>query len=102
MKLETAVQHLHTCREKMDTLYQKPVFDEWVIVALGKSRAEVLAYEGPRPESFQKKFHSDAGPLFAEMEGRRYAIGDFEFAPDARGSRFDASVKLGATAYLLC
>jgi hypothetical protein len=102
MKLEAAVQQLRACRQKMDTLYQKPVFDEWAIVALGGAQPAVLAYEGPRREGFEKKFHSDASPLLAEMEGRRYAVGDFEFALDARGSRFDASVRVGENTYLFC
>ena len=102
MNLETAQRHFRACRELMDTLYQKPVFDEWAVVSFGKAKPEILSYDGSRPEEFVSHFHADSGPLLAEMQGRSYAIGDFEFAPDAHGSRYDACVRLGESTYLLC
>jgi hypothetical protein len=102
MNLATARQYLRSCCERMDALYQKPVFDEWVIASFAQGKTDILAYDGPRPESFVKQFHRDAGPIFAQMQGRRYAVGDFEFAQQARSSRFDACVRLGEVAYLLC
>jgi hypothetical protein len=84
----------------MDTLYQKPVFDEWVIVSIRAGEVGILWYEGPRAESFRKTLHADSAPLAAEMQDRSYTIGDFEFAQDAKGSRFDACVRLGPSAYL--
>jgi len=102
MNLPTVSQHLRLCRERMDALYQKPVFDEWVVVNFSAGKTDILIYVGPRAESFAKQFHHDSGPLFAEMQGRHYGVGDFEFVAAARGSRFDACVRLGETAYLLC
>lgn len=101
MTIETAVTHLTTCRERMDTLYQKPVFDEWVLVSLIDGKGAVLAYVGPRAESFTKKIHADSAPMYAAMVGRKYGVGDFEFVQDATGSRFDACIKAGESVYLL-
>jgi hypothetical protein len=36
------------------------------------------------------------------MEGRSYAVGDFEFSAAGFGSRYDACIRLGAKTYLLC
>jgi hypothetical protein len=36
------------------------------------------------------------------MTGKQLAIGDFEFAPDAAGTHFDACLRLGAASYLIC
>ena len=102
MNLETASKNIEICRVRMDALYHKPVFDEWVVVNLVLGKPDILAYAGPRAESFAKQFHRDSGPLFAEMQGKRYSVGDFEFVDQARGSCFDACVRLGETAYLLC
>jgi hypothetical protein len=102
MNLETAATHLKSCRERMDALYQKPVFDEWVIVTFQKGEGAVLHYHGPRAESFTQKLHADSAPLYAVMEGRRYETGDFEFVQEAKGSRFDACIKAGNNVYLLC
>ncbi|MGC4074023.1 MAG: hypothetical protein QM760_16225 [Nibricoccus sp.] len=101
MNIETAVTHLNKCRERMDALYGKPVFDEWVLVSLVEGKGALLAYEGPRRDTFQKSVHADAAPLYAAMEGRRYSVGDFEFVDEARGSRFDACIKAGENIYLL-
>ena len=72
------------------------------MVGFTEGKTEILAYSGPRAESFTKQFHRDSGPLFAEMQGKQYSVGDFEFVDQARGSHFDACVRLGETAYLLC
>lgn len=100
MNIETAVTHLNSCRERMDALYQKPVFDEWVLVLLVQGKGTVLAYIGPRAESFTQKLHADSAPLYAAMEGRHYGVGDFEFVQEAKGSRFDACIKAGENIYL--
>jgi len=102
MNHETASKNIEICRGRMDALYQKPVFDEWVVVCFNVGKTDILAYTGPRAESFAKQFHHDSGPLFAEMQGRQYSVGDFEFVAQARGSHFDACVRLGETTYLLC
>ena len=86
----------------MDTLYQRPVFDEWVVVAIGSKGPQLLGYEGPRAESFLKTFHTDSVPLAREMQSREYEIGDFEFAQDGKGSRFDGCVRIGQSTYIFC
>ena len=102
MNLAAAAKHLKACRERMDTLYLKPVFDEWVVVRFIDRKADVLSYVGPRSDKFTNQLHRDSAPLFAEMSGKHYEVGDFEFVDGAGGSRFDACVRLGETTYLLC
>lgn len=86
----------------MDALYQKSVFDEWVVVNFSQGNPSILAYTGPRADTFTTQFHRDCGPLFGEMQGKQYEVGDFEFVAQARGLRYDACVRLGETTYLLC
>lgn len=102
MNLETARTNIRACRERMDALYQKPVFDEWVVVSFANQPASILIYEGTRADSIKETIHRDSAPLAREMADKHYTVGDFEFAQDARGSRFDACVRLGEHAYLLC
>ena len=87
---------------RMNALYQKPLFDEWVLVKLARTEGAILAYEGPRAESYQRRFKTDIAPLQVEIEGRKMAVGDFEFAPHAHGAHFDACLRLGPAAYLFC
>lgn len=101
MNVETAVTHLKTCRERMEALYHKPVFDEWVLVSLVEGKGAVLAYEGPRRDSFVQKIHPDSAPMYAAMQGRKYEVGDFEFVDSAPSSRYDACIKAGPAVYLL-
>lgn len=86
----------------MDALYQKPVFDEWVVVTFAKGVPTVVFYNGPREETFSKTLHTDLAPLAREMQDKKYAVGDFEFAQDGRGSRLDACMRVGENAYLFC
>lgn len=87
---------------RMNSTYNKVLFDEWVLVKVTKEAGLILSYEGPRQESYQRRFKTDVAPLQAEMHGRNMAIGDFEFAPDAHGTFFDAGIRLGPGAYLFC
>jgi hypothetical protein len=102
MNLDTARQLIRACRERMDAAYQKPVFDEWVILSLAKSQVKILSYDGPRADSYGRDLHADSAPLVREMEDKHYEIGDFEFVQEAAGSSFDACIRLGQEAYLLC
>jgi hypothetical protein len=102
MNLETASQHIKVCRDRMDVLYQKPVFDEWIVLSLVQGKAEIRAYNGPRAEKFKSDLHRDSAPLMSQMQGNYYGIGDFEFVDNAGGSRYDACIRLGHTTYLLC
>lgn len=87
---------------RMNAIYQKPLFNEWILVKLARTEGAILAYEGPRAESYQRRFKTDIAPLQVEIEGRKMAVGDFEFAPHAHGAHFDACIRLGSAAYLFC
>jgi hypothetical protein len=87
---------------RMNSAYNKVLFDEWILVKVTKEQGMILSYEGPRKESYQKRFKTDVAPLQAEMHGRSMAVGDFEFTSDAQGTFFDAGIRLGAGSYLLC
>ncbi|HWA10779.1 MAG TPA: hypothetical protein VG838_15160 [Opitutaceae bacterium] len=102
MDLATARQHIQSCLERMNALYGRPVFDEWALLSLAAKHGGILAYAGPRLESFRPQMAADAAPLQALTEGRPFAEGDFEFAPDAGGTRYDALLKVGAASFLVC
>lgn len=89
---------------KMKALYGQPVFNEWVLVKLAREAGSgaVLAYDGPRADTYQTKFKKDITPLQLEMESRKMAVGDFEFVNEAHGTYFDACLRLGPAAYLFC
>lgn len=87
---------------RMKTLYQQPVFDEWVLVKLAGEQGVILAYDGPRAETYQRKFKGDIALLRAELEQRELAVGDFEFVTTAHGTHFDACIRLGPASYLFC
>ena len=101
MDLETARQHIQSAIVHMRALYLKPVFDEWMILDAGAKSGGVLAYTGPRAESFRAQLPADVVPLRTMVEGRQLAVGDFEFAQEASGPRYDALMKIGATSYLV-
>jgi hypothetical protein len=86
----------------MHSLYEKHVFDEWMILALSPETGGVLAYAGPRAETYHKQFADDVLPMRSLVDGRQFTIGDFEFAIDATGPRHDALMKIGDGCYLLC
>jgi len=102
MKLDPAKAHITAALGRMNALYQKTVFDEWVVVSLQDERGRILAYHGPRPENYRRHFAEDIAPLRTEMTGKRLAVGDFEFAPEAAGTGFDACLRTGEASYLLC
>lgn len=102
MNLDTARSATIAALGRMNTLYNKPVFDEWVLVKLAAEQGAILAYSGPRPESYQKQFKDDIVPLRAELDQRHLAVGDFAFVHDGDGTEFDACIRLGTAAYLFC
>jgi hypothetical protein len=87
---------------RMNSAYNKILFDEWVLVKVTKEEGLILSYQGPRQESYQKRFKTDVAPLQAEMHGRNMTVGDFEFTPDGQGTFFDAGIRLGPGSYLFC
>jgi hypothetical protein len=102
MKLDPAKALITTALGRMFALYNKTVFDEWVLVSLDSDRGSILAYHGPRPESYRRHFADDVEPLRAEMTGQHLAVGDFGFAPAAPGTHFDGCVRVGEASYLIC
>ena len=102
MKLVDARLAITSALGRMNALYQKTVFDEWILFKLSSEQNVILGYEGPRPDSYQKKFKEDIIPLSAELNQRKMAVGDFAFAQDAVGTGFDACIRLGPASYLFC
>ena len=102
MNLDTARSTVIAALGRMNSLYNKPVFDEWVLVKLASEQGAILAYFGPRAETYQQKFKGDIVLLREELEQRHMAVGDFAFVADAAGTRFDACIRLGKAAYLFC
>ena len=102
MNLDTARTTVIAALARMDSLYNKAVFDEWVLFKLASEKGVILAYSGPRADSYQKKFKEDIVPLRTELEQRKLAVGDFAFVDDAASTQFDACIRLGPAAYLFC
>lgn len=102
MNLDSARTAVIATLGRMTALFNKPVFDEWVLVKLATESGAILAYSGPRAESYQRMFKDDIVPLRAELDQRHLATGDFAFVDTAAGTRFDACIKLGPAAYLFC
>ena len=102
MNLDSAKALITTALGRMTALYNKTAFDEWVLVSLDSDRGSILAYHGPRLESYRRRFADDIVPLRAEMTGQHLAVGDFGFALEAPGTHFDGCVRVGGASYLLC
>jgi hypothetical protein len=102
MTLDEAAKQIRTCSQKMNDLYGRVVFDEWVIVSLLQQKARILFYVGPRNDDFLHNFAADLGALRAELLDSKYSIGDFEFSRHGVGTGFEAFVVLGKGIYLIC
>ena len=102
MDLATARTHIQQHLERMSAAYRRPLFDEWAVLSVGEDTRGVPAYSGPRPDVFRGTLLSDTVPLRAVAAGRKFANGDFEFAVDGHGTRYDALMMLGPTSYLVC
>lgn len=102
MTLDQAAKQIRRCSQKMNDLYGRVVFDEWVVISLAQHKARILFYAGPRNDDFLKNFASDLGSLRAELLNSKYSIGDFEFSRYGVGTGFEAFVVLGDGIYLIC
>jgi hypothetical protein len=102
MNLSETLQAIRACATQMDAHYGKTVFDEWVVVSLQEPQPRVLGYVGPRHEVFAKNFNRDLGGLRASLRNGKHQVGDFEFAPSAPGTGFEAFMVLGDGRYLIC
>ena len=102
MNLDHAKKLIKTCAEQMDAHYEKPVFDEWVIIAMLNQKGRVLDYIGNRKEEFKTNFSTDAGSLRTSLLGGQFNAGDFEFARHGVGTGFESFLVLGEGIYLIC
>ncbi len=102
MTLNQARKIVNLCAEQMRSRYQKAVFDEWAIVAIGGSGGTILDYTGPRKADFRENFLEDAGTLRASLLHSKHTIGDFEFSRNGVGSAFESFMVLGDGVYLIC
>jgi hypothetical protein len=102
MKLNQAVDLIKSCANRMNSMYGKTVFDEWVVVSFAVGKANIVRYIGPRQEGFQKNFGRDAGELRPTLMRQDHGAGDFEFARYGNGTHFEAMLVLGAQLYLIC
>jgi hypothetical protein len=102
MKLDQAVDLIKSCANRMNSMYGKTVFDEWVVVSFAVGKANIVRYIGPRQEGFQKNFGRDAGELRPTLMRQDHGAGDFEFARYGNGTHFEAMLVLGAQLYLIC
>jgi hypothetical protein len=101
MDLENARRQIQVCVDRMGAAYTKPVFDEWAILSVPDTHDGIVAYSGPRAETFKRQLADDAEPLRRRAAGREFVEGDLEFVPDARDTRYDAFMKIGAHSYLV-
>jgi hypothetical protein len=102
MTLDEANRAVRATVERMNALYSSPVFDECAVLSLNDLGGRILTYNGPRKDDFQKNFARDFEALRAELASQQFGIGDFEFARQGAGTRFDAFLVLGRGLYLIC
>lgn len=102
MTLDEAKKQIESAARQMNDRYGEIIFDELAIVSLAEGNARILAYTGPRNDTFLKNFADDLGSLRAELLNPQYAVGDFEFARHATGTHFEAFLVLGTGLYLIC
>jgi hypothetical protein len=102
MTLESALGLIKEYCDRMNTLYGKVVFDEWVVVGFTGDKERILAYSGPRRDQFKKNFQTDVKALRSELLRIKHPIGDFDFARHAGGTHFDAFMAVGERIFLIC
>lgn len=102
MNLATAHAAIISALGQMNSLFNKPLFDEWVLVKLAAEQGAILSYTGPRAETYQRKFKDDIVPLSSEIDQQKLGVGDFAFVHHGDGTRFDACLRLGTGSYLFC
>ncbi len=102
MNLAAARSAIIPALGRMNALFNKPVFDEWVLVKVAAEQGVILAYSGPRAETYQRRFKDDLVPLREGLAQQQLAVGDFAFVQDGVGTRYDACIRLGPAGYLFC
>jgi hypothetical protein len=102
MTLDHARTAIVNALGRMNAAYKQPVFDEWVMASIKADRGVILAYHGPRADTYKKSFNTDIGPLRTELAQQKLAVGDFAFAGAAAGSKHDAFMRIGDGGFLFC
>jgi len=102
MTLDAARTAIVNTLERMNAAYRETVFDEWVMVSIKPDRGVILAYYGPRADSYKKHFASDIRPLRADLAEQKLGVGDFAFVATATGSKHDAVMRIGDLGFLFC
>ncbi|MBC7367057.1 MAG: hypothetical protein H7343_09645 [Undibacterium sp.] len=102
MDLATARIHIPAALERMRAVYGAIVFDEWALLSLAAKHGGVLAYGGPRAESFGLRLTADAGPLRNAATMEPVEVGDLIFALEAKDTRYDALLRVGEASYPVC
>jgi hypothetical protein len=102
MNLDQAISRLRECSQRMNELYGRSVFDEWAVVSLLPERSRVLDYSGPRKGEFANSFAKDLATLRQSLLKGQHGFGEFEFAREGIGSRFDAYMCIGEGVYVIC
>ncbi len=102
MDLATARTHIQAALERMRVNYGAVVFDEWAVLSLAAKHGGVLAYAGPRVESFGLRVTADSAPLRAAVAAYPVAVGDIVFALEAAGPHYDVLLHVGEASYLVC
>jgi hypothetical protein len=102
MTLDEAVGAVQAHMKRINESYGRTVFDEWAIVAALGGKGRVLHYSGGRREEFGKSFSRDIGSLAGELRRPKQNFGDFEFAREGVGTRFDALMVIGEGLFLIC
>ena len=102
MTLNDARTAITAALVRMNAAYAETVFDEWVLVSIKAERGTILAYTGPRTDSYKQTFTVDIQPLRAEIANQNLAVGDFAFAQSATGTKHDACLRTGETSFLFC
>jgi hypothetical protein len=101
MNLEQAVKSIKLGAERMNGMYGRVVFNEWVILSFADGGAQVVAYQGPRKEHFHSNFATDVEELRPRLLSHRCGPGDFEFARYGNGTGFEAFMVIGQRLYLI-
>ena len=101
MNLSEARSLIQASLERMRGAYGAVVFDEWALVGTAAKHGGVLAYTGPRIESFRQRFSADVDLLRGAAAGQPPTVGDFLFALEAEGPRHDALLRVGAGSFLV-
>lgn len=102
MTLADARAAILTSLARVNVAYGQPLFNEWVLISLRSDRSAILAYEGPRAESYKKHFTLDMASMMKELAHQKLGVGDFAFATEAHGTHYDGCMRVGATSYLFC